>query len=256
MRHTPLLLALPLALALAACGRDDAASDAAVLPDAQAAHAFSADITADDFDELVKTLASDEFGGRAPGTDGEEKTVEYIRAQFERIGLQPGGDNDGWYQTVPMIETTADPSTVLKLTTGAGGEENPGGEVVTLPLFGEVDLQKQSLLVSTLLIAFVDGVNPCSIWVLTMLLALTLHTGSRKKVLLIGLIFLTVTAGIYALFITGLFTVLKVLSFTTWIRVVVALVSLFFARLASLRPSLNCSTEATVRPVRSIACSW
>ena len=57
MRHTPLLLALPLALALAACGRDDAASDAAALPDAQAAHAFSADITADDFDELVKTGA-------------------------------------------------------------------------------------------------------------------------------------------------------------------------------------------------------
>ena len=118
---------------------------------------------------------------------------------------------------------------IKELITGAGSEENPGGEVVTLPLFGEVDLQKQSLLVSTLLIALVDGVNPCSIWVLTMLLALTLHTGSRKKVLLIGLIFLTVTAGIYALFITGLFTVLKVLSFTTWIRVVVALVSLFFA---------------------------
>ncbi|NMB69471.1 MAG: thioredoxin family protein [Chloroflexi bacterium] len=118
---------------------------------------------------------------------------------------------------------------IKELTTGSGGEENPGGEVVTLPLFGEVDLQKQSLLVSTLLIALVDGVNPCSIWVLTMLLALTLHTGSRKKVLIIGLIFLTVTAGIYALFITGLFTVLKVLSFTTWIQVVVALVSLFFA---------------------------
>ena len=128
MRHTPLLLALPLALALAACGRDDAASDAAALPDAQAAHAFSADITADDFDELVKTLASDEFGGRAPGTDGEEKTVEYIRAQFERIGLQPGGDNDGWYQTVPMIETTADPSTVLKLTTGAGARDLAFGD--------------------------------------------------------------------------------------------------------------------------------
>ncbi|MDC7807561.1 M28 family metallopeptidase [Luteimonas sp BLCC-B24] len=129
MRHSPLLLALPLALALAACGRDDAAPDAATtLPDAQAAHTFSADITADDFDELVKTLASDEFGGRAPGTDGEEKTVEYIKAQFERIGLQPGGDNNGWYQTVPMIETTADPSTVLRLTTSAGARELAFGD--------------------------------------------------------------------------------------------------------------------------------
>ena len=71
--------------------------------------------------------------------------------------------------------------------------------------------------------------NPCSIWVLTMLLALTLHTGSRKKVVLIGLIFLTVTAAIYALFIAGLFTMFTVVSFVGWIQVVVALVALFFA---------------------------
>lgn len=100
---------------------------------------------------------------------------------------------------------------------------------IKIPLFGKVDLSQKSLFLSTLLIAFVDGVNPCSIWVLTMLLAITLHTGSRKKVLLIGLIFLTVTAAVYALFIAGLFTVLKVVSFIGWIQVVVALVALFFA---------------------------
>jgi thiol-disulfide isomerase/thioredoxin len=102
-------------------------------------------------------------------------------------------------------------------------------DVIKLPLIGNVSLKGQSLLVSTLLISFVDGVNPCSVWVLTMLLALTLHTGSRKKVLVIGLIFLTVTAAVYALFITGLFTILKIASFTKWIQVVVALFSLFFA---------------------------
>jgi cytochrome c biogenesis protein CcdA len=84
------------------------------------------------------------------------------------------------------------------------------------------------LFLSTALIAFVDGFNPCSLWVLSMLLAITLHTGSRKKVLVIGLVFLTVTAAIYALFIAGLFTVLKIVSFVGWIQVVVALVALFF----------------------------
>ena len=99
---------------------------------------------------------------------------------------------------------------------------------LTMPLIGQIDLERQSLLVSTVLISFVDGVNPCSIWVLSMLLTLTLHTGSRKKVLIIGLIFLTVTAGIYGLFIAGLFTVLSVVSFIGWIQVVVALMALFF----------------------------
>ena len=103
------------------------------------------------------------------------------------------------------------------------------GKRIDIPLIGTVDLSSQSLLVSTLLISFVDGVNPCSVWVLTMLLALTLHTGSRKKVLTIGLIFLTVTAGVYALFIAGLFTMFKVVSFVGWIQAVVALVALFFA---------------------------
>ena len=103
------------------------------------------------------------------------------------------------------------------------------GETVKLPLFGEVDLSSKSLFISTLLISFIDGFNPCSIWVLSMLLALTLHSGSRKKVLFIGLIFLTVTAAIYGLFITGLFTVFKVISFVWWIQLLVALVALFFA---------------------------
>lgn len=128
MRRPLLLLALPAALALAACGGDNDAAPAATLPDAQAAHSFSPEITGEDFGEMVRVLASDEFEGRAPGTPGEEKTVEYIKAQFERIGLQPGGDNDSWYQTVPMIETTADPSTALRLQTSAGARELTFGD--------------------------------------------------------------------------------------------------------------------------------
>jgi cytochrome c biogenesis protein CcdA/thiol-disulfide isomerase/thioredoxin len=102
-------------------------------------------------------------------------------------------------------------------------------KTIKLPFIGEVSLEHQSLMVSTLLIAFVDGVNPCSIWVLTMLLALTLHTGSRKRVLIIGFVFIAITALVYALFIAGLFTFLTVVSFMTWIQVVVAIVALVFA---------------------------
>ncbi len=105
----------------------------------------------------------------------------------------------------------------------------PQTNTLTLPLIGAVNLSRQSLAVSTALIAFVDGFNPCSVWVLTMLLALTLHTGSRRKVIIIGIVFLTVTAAVYALFIAGLFTIFTFISFVGWIRVVVALVALFFA---------------------------
>ncbi len=53
----------------------------------------------------VRMLASDEFEGRAPGTRGEAKTVEYLTREFEALGLTPGGENGSWTQTVPLIRT-------------------------------------------------------------------------------------------------------------------------------------------------------
>lgn len=106
--------------------------------------------------------------------------------------------------------------------------ETAGSQSVHLPFVGSIDLEGQSLALSTALIAFVDGFNPCSLWVLSILMALVLHTGSRKKVLVIGLVFLTVTAGIYALFIAGLFSILSLVSYLGWVQAVVAGISFLF----------------------------
>jgi len=120
------------------------------------------------------------------------------------------------------------PPAILAQNQPAPGEELAQPHLLNLPVIGPVDLQQHSLTLSTALIALVDGFNPCSLWVLSMLMALVLHTGSRKKVLLIGLIFLTVTAGIYALFIAGLFSVLRLISFMGWVQVLVAGVAFIF----------------------------
>ncbi|MGO1304157.1 MAG: M28 family metallopeptidase, partial [Sphingomonas parapaucimobilis] len=53
----------------------------------------------------VKTLASDAFDGRAPGTPGEARTVDWLVAQFKAMGLQPGGPDGQWTQAVPLIRT-------------------------------------------------------------------------------------------------------------------------------------------------------
>lgn len=100
---------------------------------------------------------------------------------------------------------------------------------LSVPLIGVISLQDQSLIVSTAIIAFVDGFNPCSLWALTVLLAITLHTGSRRKVAIIGLVYISVTALIYALFIAGLFTAFTFINLSGWLRVIVAAVALAFA---------------------------
>jgi Zn-dependent M28 family amino/carboxypeptidase len=54
---------------------------------------------------IVKTLASDIFEGRGPGTAGEAKTIQYLAEQFRLLGLEPGGPGGSWFQTVPLIRT-------------------------------------------------------------------------------------------------------------------------------------------------------
>ncbi len=100
--------------------------------------------------------------------------------------------------------------------------------VINLPLIGSIDLSVQPLIFSTLMISFVDGFNPCSIWVLTILLALVLHSGSRGRVLLVGLTFLFTTAAIYGAFIAGVFSVLAFAAYLPWIYWIVALFALTF----------------------------
>ncbi len=115
--RSSLLLPLALLAALSACKREapeTAAPVAEPAASAPAEHAFTADINPADFSELVKTLASDEFEGRGPGTPGEDKTVEYLQAQMQRIGLKPG-NGDSYFQTVPMMETTADENTAMTI---------------------------------------------------------------------------------------------------------------------------------------------
>lgn len=102
-------------------------------------------------------------------------------------------------------------------------------DVVELPLIGRIDPERQSLVLSTVLIAAVDGVNPCSLWVLSILLALTLRTGSRRTTVITGLAFILVTGLVYALFVGGLFTVFQVLNFTPTVRIFVALLAAAFA---------------------------
>ncbi|GAB3100053.1 M28 family metallopeptidase [Lysobacter terrae] len=71
-------------------------------------------IDADDFAQHVRTLASDAFEGRAPGSVGEDRSVGYIEAQFKRLGLKPG-NGDSYFQTVPMVETIAEENVALQL---------------------------------------------------------------------------------------------------------------------------------------------
>ena len=99
---------------------------------------------------------------------------------------------------------------------------------LTVPLLGSVQLSQHSLIINTLLIGFVDGFNPCSLWVLGVLLSLATYTKSRLKTFTIGGFFITISGLIYGLFITGIFSLISILGFLKIIRVTATLVALLF----------------------------
>jgi cytochrome c biogenesis protein CcdA len=135
---------------------------------------------------------------------------------------------------------------------------------------GTVDLGGSSLILSTLLIGFADGINPCSLWVLAVLLAIVLHSGSRGHVAIVGSTFLIVTAGMYGLYIVGMYSALDYAGQLAWIRAAVAVVALVFGVLqlkdgfapgvgpslsipASRRPRIYRAMRGVARPSRGLA---
>jgi len=66
-------------------------------------------ITPDGVLAHIKVLASNEFEGRAPGTKGEELSVNYITDQFKQIGLKPGNPDGTYTQEVPLAGIRSEP---------------------------------------------------------------------------------------------------------------------------------------------------
>jgi Zn-dependent M28 family amino/carboxypeptidase len=70
----------------------------------------------------MERLASDDFLGRKPFTAGEVITVNYLKDEFEKLGLLPG-NGDSYFQDVPMVEITGAPSEYMVIS-GTQGSFN------------------------------------------------------------------------------------------------------------------------------------
>ncbi len=69
--------------------------------------------------ERISTLASDEFGGRAPMSEGERLTLNYLEKQFREMGLKPMF-GDSYRQAVPLVSIEASPDMALSISNMEG----------------------------------------------------------------------------------------------------------------------------------------
>jgi hypothetical protein len=97
---------------------------------------------------------------------------------------------------------------------------------IDLPLIGNIELASFPLYISTIIIGFVDGFNPCSLWVLSVLLSIALYTRSQLKTIFIGAVFIFISGLVYAVFISGIFTILSYINYLKIIRMLLSLTGL------------------------------
>lgn len=68
--------------------------------------ASAQDFSAERLSQDIRHISSDAFMGRYPGTEGERMTLAWLQAQYEAIGLAPGGPDGQWLQPVELKHYT------------------------------------------------------------------------------------------------------------------------------------------------------
>lgn len=109
-------------LLLCACSHPTPAPAPAAAPAppvGPAAGATQPAITAQDLRQRLGIFAADSMLGRETGTRGNVKATDYIAAEFQRLGLEPAGDNGTYFQTVPLVNEGVDDASAIH----AGGAD-------------------------------------------------------------------------------------------------------------------------------------
>lgn len=112
----------------------------------------------------------------------------------------------------------------------------------TISFFGKkvtFDAKTVSLPLISILIGFIDGFNPCAMWVLIFLISMLFNMKNKKRMWILGLTFLVTSALIYFIFMTGILSIAN--SFGTYFKYIIALIALIggIINLNSFRKSLN-----------------
>jgi len=90
-----------------------------------------------------------------------------------------------------------------------------------LPVFGKVNWQTMSLPLLTLVIAAVDGFNPCAMWTLLFLISLLLGMKDKRRMWLLGISFILASGVVYYLFMAAWLNAFLIIGVTKWIRIVI-----------------------------------
>lgn len=153
------------------------------------------------------------------GYDDDATTGEEIRRKIAECRAAAGGCPDRAAaiiaQALPASDRGSGSATGLDVT------RRPLAPTVRLPIVGDIETRALSLPVLTVVLAAVDGFNPCAMWVLVLLIGLMAGLEDRVRMWALGAVFLVTTALVYLAFLTAWLNVFLVLGALTWMRIAV-----------------------------------
>jgi thiol-disulfide isomerase/thioredoxin len=97
---------------------------------------------------------------------------------------------------------------------------------LNVPLVGKVNLVDISLPLATTLIAFMDGFNPCAMWILIFLITMLINMENKRRLYILGTVFIFVSSLIYFIFLAAWFNFFQFLEYVRWIKIAVGIVAI------------------------------
>lgn len=158
------------------------------------------------------------------GYETDEKTGAQLKKMLESCRASESGCK-------PFTEFLASDDTVEVRSAAEGTctehcEADLEKYVWNLPILGRVDLTLLSLPALSILLGFLDGFNPCAMWVLITLLTLLINTHDMRKVWVIGGTFLFVSGVIYYLFIAAWLNVFLLVGYNVWVQKIIGIIAI------------------------------
>ena len=144
----------------------------------------------------------------------------------------------GKYYYIGFSETTAS-NIENKIKEYAELDNNPNH--VKIPLLGEINMKTVSIPLVAVVLGFIDGFNPCAMWILLFLINMFIGQKDKKKSWILGLTFLIISATIYFLSMLGMNIVLSVIA-VNWLQIAIA-IFILIAGILNLRKYLRTRKE-------------
>jgi hypothetical protein len=206
--------------------------------------ARTGELLAADISSVPFTVVGDEvFAGYL----NDATTGEVIRRRALYCLARPCPDS-----VKPLLSTdSSGPVPVAKESARAPPPKSEIPASMILPLVGEIATKNLSLPMLTIVLAALDGFNPCAMWTLMLLLGLLIGMQDKRRRWILGSAFIVASAAVYFLFMAAWLNLFLFLGMLLWVRLAIGVVAIagggYYLRTYLLKRDDVCAVTAPVR---------